>query len=89
MRSTPGGYLHVVYGKGGKDRTSILPMPVLESLEAHIDGLDEDMSSRAEIMAISRLGRSNDCWMVLQRVQDSRSQGRAKKGERRGSHHTY
>jgi integrase/recombinase XerD len=29
-----GGYLHVVDGKGGKQRTSILPKPVLEALEA-------------------------------------------------------
>jgi integrase/recombinase XerD len=33
-----GGYLHVVDGKGGKQRTSILPKPVLEALEAHLQG---------------------------------------------------
>src|SRR5512136_2534801 len=35
-----GGYLHVVNGKGGKQRTSILPKPVLEALEAHLNGRD-------------------------------------------------
>jgi hypothetical protein len=34
----PGGYLHVVDGNGGKQRTSILPKPVLEALEAHLQG---------------------------------------------------
>jgi integrase len=34
------GYLYVVNGKGGKQRTSILPKPVLESLEAHLNGRD-------------------------------------------------
>jgi integrase/recombinase XerD len=34
----PGGYLHVVDGKGGKQRISILPRPVLEALEAHLQG---------------------------------------------------
>jgi integrase/recombinase XerD len=33
-----GGYLHVVNGKGGKHRTSILPKPVMEALEAHLQG---------------------------------------------------
>jgi integrase/recombinase XerD len=32
------GYLHVVNGKGGKQRTSILPRPVLEALGAHLHG---------------------------------------------------
>jgi integrase/recombinase XerD len=31
-----GGYLHVVNGKGGKQRTSILPKTVLEALETHL-----------------------------------------------------
>jgi integrase/recombinase XerD len=34
----PGGYLHIVNGKGSKQRTSILPKPVLEALEAHLQG---------------------------------------------------
>jgi integrase/recombinase XerD len=34
----PGGYLHVVNGKGGKQRTSILPKPVTEALQAHLQG---------------------------------------------------
>ena len=34
----PGGYLHVVNGKGGKQRTSFLPKPVLEAIEAHLQG---------------------------------------------------
>ena len=34
------GYLHVVDGKGGKDRTSIIPRPALEALEAHLNGRD-------------------------------------------------
>ena len=36
----PGGYLHVVDGKGGKQRTSILPKPVLEALKTHLNGRD-------------------------------------------------
>jgi integrase len=36
----PGGYLHVVNGKGGKQRTSILPKPVLEALQNHLNGQD-------------------------------------------------
>jgi integrase/recombinase XerD len=35
-----GGYLHVVNGKGGKQRTSILPKPVLEALQNHLNGQD-------------------------------------------------
>jgi integrase len=35
-----GGYLHVVNGKGGKQRTSILPKPALEALQSHLDGQD-------------------------------------------------
>ncbi len=37
----PGGYLHVVNGKGGRQRTSILPRSVLEALEAHLQGRTE------------------------------------------------
>ena len=37
----PGGYLHVVNGKGGRQRTSILPRSVLEALEAHLQGRAE------------------------------------------------
>lgn len=36
-----GGYLHVVDGKGGKDRTSILPKPALEALYGHLGERDE------------------------------------------------
>jgi len=36
--NAPGGYLHVVNGKGNKQRTSILPKPVLEALEALLQG---------------------------------------------------
>ena len=36
----PGGYLHVVNGKGGKQRTSILPKPVLAALNVHLQGRD-------------------------------------------------
>ncbi len=36
-----GGYLHVVNGKGGRQRTSILPRSVLEALEAHLQGRAE------------------------------------------------
>lgn len=36
-----GGYLHVVNGKGGNQRTSILPKPVLEALDIHIQGRSE------------------------------------------------
>jgi integrase len=35
-----GGYLHVVNGKGGKQRTSILPKPVQDALDAHLQGRD-------------------------------------------------
>lgn len=35
-----GGYLHVVNGKGGKQRTSILPKPVLEALQGYLNGRD-------------------------------------------------
>ena len=35
------GYLHVVDGKGGKQRTSILPKPVLEALQGHLNGREE------------------------------------------------
>ena len=33
-----GGYLHVVNGKGGKQRTSILPKPVMEALNVYLRG---------------------------------------------------
>jgi integrase len=33
-----GGYLHVVNGKGGKQRTSIVPKPVLEALDVYLQG---------------------------------------------------
>ena len=33
-----GGYLHVVNSKGGKQRTSIFPKPVLDALQAHLQG---------------------------------------------------
>ena len=36
-----GGYLHVVNGKGGKQRTAIVPKPVIEALNAHIKGRSE------------------------------------------------
>jgi integrase/recombinase XerD len=36
----PGGYLHVVDGKGGKQRTSILPKPVMKALEVHLHDRD-------------------------------------------------
>ncbi|NTV27526.1 MAG: tyrosine-type recombinase/integrase [Methanothrix sp.] len=35
-----GGYLHVVNGKGGKQRTCIIPQPVRESLGAYLQGRD-------------------------------------------------
>ncbi|MGB7545392.1 MAG: hypothetical protein WBL92_07305 [Methanothrix sp.] len=35
-----GGYLHVVNGEGGKQRTSILTKPVLDALQGHLNGLD-------------------------------------------------
>jgi site-specific recombinase XerC len=33
-----GGYLHVVNGKGGKQRKSIFPKPVLDAMQAHLQG---------------------------------------------------
>jgi site-specific recombinase XerD len=57
-----GGYLHVVNGKGGKQRTSILPQPALVALETYLDGRGEGyMSSKGAIAVIYRLGRSRDC----------------------------
>lgn len=32
------GYLHIVNGKGGKQRTCIIPKPALEALDAHLQG---------------------------------------------------
>jgi hypothetical protein len=40
-----GGYLHVVDGKGGKQRIPILPKPILEALKGHLN----DREVRAEI----------------------------------------
>jgi integrase/recombinase XerD len=37
----PGGYLHVVDGKSGKQRTSILPKPVLEALKGRLNGRED------------------------------------------------
>lgn len=57
----PGGYLHVVDGKGGKQRTSILPKPVMEALEAHLhdrnngyifDGRDQGHISTRQIQRL-------------------------------------
>ena len=72
----PGGYLHVVNGKGGRQRTSILPRSVLDALEAHLQGGQRDISLRAEMRAISRPGRSKGCWTELLRRQGSRRPGR-------------
>ncbi|MDM7911764.1 MAG: tyrosine-type recombinase/integrase [Methanotrichaceae archaeon] len=33
-----GGYLHVVNGKGGKQRTCIIPRPALDALSAYLQG---------------------------------------------------
>jgi integrase/recombinase XerD len=35
-----GGYLHVVNGKGGKQRTSILPKAVQDALDIYLEGRD-------------------------------------------------
>jgi integrase/recombinase XerD len=35
-----GGYLHVVNGKGGKQRTCIMPKPTIEALSAYLQGRD-------------------------------------------------
>lgn len=34
------GYMHIVNGKGGKQRTSISSKPVLDALEAHLNEWD-------------------------------------------------
>jgi integrase len=39
-----GGYLHVVNDKGGKQRTYILPKPVLEALNVHLQGRQSDLA---------------------------------------------
>jgi len=36
-----GGFLYIVNGKGGKRRTAIVPRPVMEALEVHINGRSE------------------------------------------------
>lgn len=33
-----GGYLHVVNGKGGKQRTCVIPRPTLDALGAYLQG---------------------------------------------------
>jgi len=33
-----GGHLQVVNGKGGKQRTPILPKPVQDALDVHLEG---------------------------------------------------
>ena len=50
----PGGYLHIVNGKSGKQRTSILPRPVLEALGAHLHGRKYGYIFEVETKAISR-----------------------------------
>jgi integrase len=37
-----GGYFHVVNGKGGKQRTSILPKPVLEALGVYLNDWSDE-----------------------------------------------
>ena len=73
-----GGYLHVVNGKGGKRHTSILPKPVIEVFGAHLQAKTTDISSRAEIRAISLPGRFRGCWTKLLRRQGPRRQEWAK-----------
>ena len=53
-----GGYMHIVNGKGGKQRTDTLPKPVLVALEAHLKGRNVD---RVEIKARYLPGRSIGC----------------------------
>jgi site-specific recombinase XerC len=68
-----GRYLHAVNGKGGKRRTSILPKPVLDALNAHLQDKDRGIYlSRAKIRAISPPGKSRGYWTKLPRMQDSR-----------------
>jgi integrase len=43
-----GGYLHVVNGKGGKQRTSILPKPVLEALGAYLQSREDGYYLRGQ-----------------------------------------
>lgn len=43
-----GEYLHVVNGKGGKWRPSILPKPVLDAMGAHILGKDSGYYLRGQ-----------------------------------------
>jgi site-specific recombinase XerD len=57
------GFLIVVDSKGRKLRTPILPVPVPEALKSYLNSRDGIMSSRAEIMAIYRPGRSRDPWI--------------------------
>jgi len=57
-----GGYLHFVDGKGGKQRTSILPKPVLEALQVHLNGRDEDYRRGAQ--GQRKLRSSGRRWIV-------------------------
>jgi integrase len=57
----PGGYLHVVNGKGGKQRTSILPKLSWRPWKPIFMTGTADTSSRAETRAISRPGKSRGC----------------------------
>ncbi len=68
-----GGYLHVVNGKGGKLRTSILPQPVVEALDDYLRERASGYVFEGRIRDVSPPGRSKGCWMKLLRRLDSRS----------------
>ena len=48
----------MVNGKGGKQRTSILHKPVLDALNAHLQGETPDISSMPEIRDMSLSAQS-------------------------------
>ena len=62
----PGGYLHVVDGKGGKQR-SILLEPVLDALGAHLQGRDSGYIFEGKTKVISPQDRSSGSWTWLHR----------------------
>jgi integrase/recombinase XerD len=72
----PGGYLHVVNGKGGKQRTSILPKPVLEALDAHLQDRGSGYIFKGRDMAIST--------RQIQRLLDEAAQKAALQETRKG-----
>jgi hypothetical protein len=47
--------VHIMNGKGRKQRTSILPKPVLEALDAHPQERDGEIERKAEQLLIPKM----------------------------------